>query len=376
MMTPARRPRALFVGSTTYDLPLRAGLARKWDSLAERMDVRVIGRAGEIRAQDPRFRLLRMPFHAAGTFQLAVLAAVLAEGRRFKPDVVIAQSPYEALPALAVRRGLRPVPRIVAEIHGDWRIAARLYGSRARRMGAGLADRAALLALRRADGTRTLSGFTAHLAEQATGRRPLAIFPTYFDLASFLAEPPRPLPREPAVAWVGALQQSKAPDVFAQAWRLTARRVPDARLTMVGDGPLRSVAEALAQDFPGRARFERQLAPPEVARVLDESTLLAVTSLSEGLGRIVIEAFTRGRPVVASAAGGIPDMVSHERTGLLVPPGDVEQLADGLVRVLLDRAFAARLGRSALDDAASFQWSHERYADAVRELVEKAMRQR
>jgi glycogen(starch) synthase len=374
MSARLRRPRVLFVGSTTYDLPLSASLARKWNSLAEHLDVRVIGRAGEVRAQDPRFRLLRLPVRAAGAFQLSLPPVILAEGRRFKPDVVIAQSPYEALPVLAVRRALRPLPRVVAEVHGDWRTAPRLYGSRTRRIGAGLADRAALLALRRADGTRSLSHFTAAITEQATGRRPLASFPTYFDLASFLAEPARPLPPDPVAAWVGVLQQYKAPHVFAEAWRRTAKRVPEARLTMVGEGPLRSVAEALARDLPGRVRLEPRLPPPEVARVLDESTLLVLPSWAEGMGRVVIEAFTRGRPVVGSAAGGIPDLVTHGRTGLLVPPGDVEQLADALVRVLSDRALAERLGRAALEEAPSFHWSDERYADAVRELVEKALR--
>jgi glycosyltransferase involved in cell wall biosynthesis len=369
-----RRPRVLFVGSTTYGLPLSASLARKWDSLAERMDVRVIGRAGEIRAHDGRFYLVRQPFRAAGAFQIILPLVLLAEGRRFKPDVVLAQSPYEALAVLAVRRTLRPPPRVVVEVHGDWRTAPRVYGSRARRIGARLADRAGLLALRRADGARSLSHFTATITEQATGHKPLASFPAYFDLASFRAEPARPLPPEPTVAWVAMLQQYKAPYVFAEAWRRTARRVPQARLTMVGDGPLRSVAEALVRDLPGRVRLERRLPPPEVARILDESTLLVLPSWSEGMPRVVMEAFTRGRPVVGSTAGGIPDLVTHGRTGLLVPPGDAERLADALVSVLSDRSLAERLGRAALDEAAFFQRSPTEYADAVRELVDTAMR--
>jgi glycosyltransferase involved in cell wall biosynthesis len=305
---------------------------------------------------------------------VALPTVVVAEARRFKPNVVIAQSPFEALPVLAVRRSFRWSPRVVVEVHGDWRTAPRLYGSRVRRLAAGVADGAALLAVRRAYGTRSLSGFTAKVAEEATGRKPLAIFPTYFDLASFLAEPVRPLPSEPAVAWVGALQRYKAPHIFAEAWRRIATRVPEARLTMVGDGPLRSVAEALSRDCPDRVRFEPRLSPPEVARVLDESTVLALPSWVEGMGRVVIEAFTRGRPVVGSDAGGIPDLVTHERTGLLVPPGDVEQLAAALVRVLSDPTLAERMAGAALREAESLHWSHERYADAVLELVERAMR--
>jgi glycosyltransferase involved in cell wall biosynthesis len=371
-----RRLRVLFVGGTTYGLPLSASLARKWDSLAERMDVRVVGRAGDIRAQDPRFRLVRQPVQAAGAFQIILPFVILAEGRQFKPDVVIAQSPYEGLAVLAVRRALRPSPRLVVEVHGDWRTAPRGYGSRARRIGARLADRGALLALRGADGTRSLSPFTAAITERATGNKPLASFPAYFDHASFVAEPARPLPAEPTVAWVAMLQHHKAPYVFAEAWRRTARRMPEARLTMVGDGPLRPVAETLVRDLPGRVRLERRLPPREVSRILDESTLLVLPSWSEGMPRVVMEAFTRGRPVVGSAVGGIPDMVTHGRNGLLVPPGNAEHLADALVSVLSDRPLAEQLARAALDDAAFFHRSAAEYADAVQELVEKVIRGR
>ena len=70
-------------------------------------------------------------------------------------------------------------------------------------------------------------------------------------------------------------------------------------------------------------------------------------SWPEGLGRVVIEAFARGRAVVATDAGGIPDLVTHGVEGLLVPPGDVAALAAALDRVLLDRGLAERLGEAA-----------------------------
>ena len=108
--------------------------------------------------------------------------------------------------------------------------------------------------------------------------------------------------------------------------------------------------------------------------MLDESTVLALPSASEGLGRVVIEAFARGRPVVGSDVGGIPDLVRPERNGLLVPPGDPEQLADALTRVLRDRSLAERLARGAAEDAARYAWTPNGYADAVVTLVDDARR--
>jgi glycosyltransferase involved in cell wall biosynthesis len=369
------RPRVLFVGNTTYQLPLSSGLARKWDSLAERMELRVVAEAAPgPQASDPRFRLVRLSDRAfAGAFHVALAPVVASEIRRFRPEVVIVQSPYEALPVLATRFAVRHSPRLVVEIHGDWRSATRLYGSRLRRAFAGVADPAALFALRRADATRALGNFTAALATSATGRPPVAIFPTYTDLESFVVEPRRPLPETPAVAWVGVLQRVKNPEVLARAWPLVSERVPEARLAVVGDGPLRPVIEALRRQFPERVETIPCLSPREVAQLLDRSTALVLPSWTEGFGRVAIEAFTRGRPVVGSAVGGIPDIVQPERNGLLVPPGDEQRLADALVRVLADRPLAERLGEAAARAAHRFQWPTERYANAVRDLVQQAL---
>ncbi len=359
------KPRVLFVGATTYELPLTQSLAKKWDAVDRELVPRIIGRGRQ--NGDPRFRLLE----ATGARFFAALSPVVAsELRRFRPAAVITQSPYEALACLPSLRAIRPPPALIVELHGDWRTAPRAYGSRARRLVAPLTDRAAVLALRRADGIRAVGSFTAELAENATGRRPTAVFTTYSDVQSFKQRPVQPLPEQPAVAWVGVFQRYKDPETFVRAWRLVAKRVPEARLVMVGEGPLRELVEGLAHEFPDRVRLTGRLSQPEVADVLDRSTLLALPSLSEGLPRVAIEAFIRGRPVVGTAAGGIPDIVIPERNGLLVPPRDSERLAAALERLLADRDLAGRLGQAAQGDADRFASSAEEYARAVRNLVD------
>ena len=94
-------------------------------------------------------------------------------------------------------------------------------------------------------------------------------------------------------------------------------------------------AAALVRDLPAQTRWTESLSTPEVARALDEATVLVLPSRSEGLGRVVVEAFCRGRGVVGSRVGGIPDLVEDGVTGLLVAPGDAHALADALVRVLV-----------------------------------------
>lgn len=371
------KPRVLFVGHTHYDLPLSRALARKWDALSERLELRVVASARKVTEPDDRFRLLRFrgPRAVEGSAFYTALPAVLArEITRFRAEVIIAQSPFEGLAAITARRFVTNRPAVVIEVHGDWRTAARLYGSPARRLYAAAADRAALYALERADATRALSDYTAGLVRAATGRHPVGVFPAYFDYESFAAGPRAPLPEVATAVWIGALQRGKNVDGFVDGWRIVADRLPQARLVMIGDGPLRPLAERLAADLPGRVELIWELAPPEVARRLDQATVLVLPSLSEGLGRVILEAFMRGRPVVAAAVGGIPDLVMPERNGLLVPPGDVDALADALVRVLHDRALADRLGRAAAEDAKRRPpWSGEQYAEAVTELVDRML---
>jgi glycosyltransferase involved in cell wall biosynthesis len=350
-------------------------LARKWDALERELELRVVARAGAVQASDPRFRLLGPGRSLRGpVFYAWLAAAVAAETRRFRPQVVICQSPYEAFACLAAW-GRAERPRLIVELHADWRTATRLYGSRLRRAFARMSDRAARFALRRADATRALSEFTARLAREATGRPPAASFPAYIDLESFTATPPRPPPSAPAVAWIGVLERCKDPRAIAEAWRIVAAEVPDARLVVVGRGPLRAVVDRLAREFPTRVRAASRLESREVARLLDESTLLAMSSAdgAEGLPRVIMEALTRGRPVVCTGVGGVSDIVTDGRNGLVVPPGHPRELARAMVRVLSDRGLAARLASGAREHAERAAWTPGAYAVAVRQLVDRVI---
>jgi glycosyltransferase involved in cell wall biosynthesis len=87
------------------------------------------------------------------------------------------------------------------------------------------------------------------------------------------------------------------------------------------------------------------------------------------MGRVVVEAFCRGRAVIGSRVGGIPDLVEHGVNGLLVPPGDTAALADGLVRILRDRELAERLAARARESAEPWLATPEEYAARLRAAV-------
>ena len=258
---------------------------------------------------------------------------------------------------------------MILDLHGDWRAPTRLYGSRARRLLDPLADALARRALRRADGVRTISAYTTELV-RAEGMEPAAEFPAFMDLEPFLVKPVVPLPQTPRALFVGVLERYKAFDVLAEAWRAVARSVPDAVLHVVGQGTLAPVAHSLVEQLPGRVEWSPSLTANEVAAALDSATLLVLPSRSEGMGRVVIEAGCRGRAVVGSRVGGIPDVVVDGKTGVLVPPGDAGALAEALELVLSDRALAERLGADARIRVEPWLATPEEYARRVRDLVQ------
>jgi glycosyltransferase involved in cell wall biosynthesis len=356
------RPRVVFVGRTRYRLPLEGPLAAKWDALSARLDLRVLASGT---GADPRFRLVRPRPLDGPLFYATLPARVARELRSFEPHAVVAESAFEAVACELARIGTRSRAKLVVEVHGDWRTSTRLYGSRARALLGRPADGLATWALRRADAVRAVSGFTASLV-RGVGREPDGVFTAYTDLGAFDG-PPAPLPDEPRVVFVGVLERYKNVDGLAAAWREVSRRVPGARLHVVGDGPQADVAAALAREG---ARWDRRLPQAEVARALDEARALVLPSESEGLPRVVVEAFLRGRPVVATRTGGTPEIVEHEVNGLLVERSDPAALAAALERVLADGELAARLGAAARESALRWRTTPDEFADRFRALVD------
>jgi glycosyltransferase involved in cell wall biosynthesis len=369
------KPRVLFVGRTRYRLPLPEWLARKWRAVGEQLDYHVLASADGNARSDDRFELVAPAPVADGVLFYARLPLRARRAiQRWRPDAVVAEDPRTATLVMAGRLlAGRPRPKVICEVHGDWRHSTRLYGAGGRRLLAPLVDALDRYGVRHSDAVRALSLYTATLVKTVRGRMPDAVFPTYTDLTVFTADPVAELPERPTALFVGVLERYKNVDGLAAAWRRVAIRVPEARLVVVGKGPMHSEVDLLRAELPDRVEHFEELSPDGIARSLDGATVLVLPSRHEGLGRVVIEAFARGRGLVASRAGGILDLVDDGVEGLLVDPEDVAGLADALTLALSDRRLAERIGAAGRMRFTAWNQTPEEFAGHVKELVETAL---
>ena len=185
------------------------------------------------------------------------------------------------------------------------------------------------------------------------------------------ARPPRPLLAEPPlVAYAGRLSPEKGVHVLLRAFAALAALRPDARLLLVGEGPERERLERLAAaaGITDRVIFTGLLTRAETEAVLDRAWVQVIPSLlEEPFGLALAEALMRGTTVVASASGGPAELVEDGVTGLLVAPGDAQELADAIAGLLGDRRRVELLGTAGRAWALE-NLDRERFVDRFVEL--------
>jgi len=158
----------------------------------------------------------------------------------------------------------------------------------------------------------------------------------------------------PLIGTVTRLSPQKAPLDFVRAAARVAKRHPQCWFMMVGDGPLRAEVEALAAELGIADRLVLTGLRRDVPELLAAFDLFTLSSLWEGLPRVLPQAMATGLPIVATACDGSAEAISDGNNGYLVPPGNPDLLADRLSRLLDDPALAARMGQDGLARVAEF----------------------
>jgi glycosyltransferase involved in cell wall biosynthesis len=155
-----------------------------------------------------------------------------------------------------------------------------------------------------------------------------------------------------------------------QAFSIARRKHPEARLWLVGDGPLRSDLENRVRELnlKGSVRFwgfQKDIRP-----MLRSADVFVMASLWEGLPFSVLEAMAEGIPVVSTDSDGIRELVDHRKTGLIVPPDDPGRFAEAVLQILDDPGLARRMGYNARQKTVE-QFGMERMIRELQDLYEE-----
>lgn len=155
------------------------------------------------------------------------------------------------------------------------------------------------------------------------------------------------------IVYVGNLLPVKNPELVLQSFARfikASRETPEARLVMIGKGPLEDglKAEASRLGVDSQVVWTGALEPSAVVRYLQAADAVCIPSDNEGLPNVLLEAMACGRPVIATNVGGIPEILNQRKLGLLVPPKNPEAMANAMKEILtapVDEDFIAAEGR-------------------------------
>jgi glycogen(starch) synthase len=154
----------------------------------------------------------------------------------------------------------------------------------------------------------------------------------------------------PVLLCIGRLQSDKGFDLAIRTFARLRDRGVVAKLTLAGDGPEKGRLVALARDIgiAGQIEFPGWVMPDQVGALINTATMVVMPSRwPEPFGLVALQAAQMGRPVVACAVGGLPEVIDHGVTGVLVAPDDEQAMADAIEKILSDAPAARRMGESA-----------------------------
>jgi glycogen(starch) synthase len=173
---------------------------------------------------------------------------------------------------------------------------------------------------------------------------------------------PAPLAFDPPRLFcVGRLAPEKGFDLALAALPSILARFAKARLVIVGDGPLRYALRHQTQELgiDGAVDFTGWVTPGNIPDLLNTATMLLMPSRHDSLPMAALEAALMGRPIVASRVGGLPEVVAHEQTGLLVESENSAAIADAVVSLLEEPQKASQFGLAGRERARElFSWNH------------------
>jgi L-malate glycosyltransferase len=285
--------------------------------------------------------------------------------KQLKPDVIHAHDPHAvAMAALGLSMSTQLAkPPLLASRRVDFHMKGNALSRwKYRQVDCFVCASDAIRAMVVADGVPASHAVTIHEG---------------IDVARAAAAPPADLHAElwlphhaPIVGNVAALVPHKGQRHLIEAAAIVVRRIPDARFVIAGEGELRPQLERQIKEH----RLEKHVFlvgfRPDVLSVHKAFDVFVMSSLTEGLGTSLLDAMACGKPIVATTAGGMPEVVADRETGVLVPPRDDEALAAAIIQLLDDEGRRRAMG-AAGERRVRERFSTERMVQDTLKLYER-----
>ncbi len=351
--------KVLFISNTHYDFKQEASvlhLKDKFEGLSKGADIFVLarGRPQSKKIWGCHFYLLPNK----SFFWLLALRMAFGICLVKKIDIIVAQSPLlEGLIGRILKKFSRR-RQLIVEAHGDWLEAPFLYQKRSfegfkRKLVPGMARKS----FRAADKIRVNSKYLENQVKKVVSDKSIFVFPTFTNIDWFLKETGGSL--GDYLLFVGGLEPVKG-----LSYLLEAMKKLEAKLILVGEGSQRAELAKLVQELglEQKVVFKGKLLLAETKTLMKNCYCLVLPSLSEGFGRVIIEAFALAKPVVASRTGAIPELVQDNYNGFLVEPKSSQQLAEKLKILLGNKDLAQTMGQRGRQ-LVSQKFSNQKYIE-------------
>lgn len=377
-----------FIGGARYSNPLDKTSEKKFRDLKPLGELFITGFSQNILprqfTQHAHFYLMpQLPWTLLRYAEMLILGTSLSLWVifRHRVQILVAQSPYEGVAAALAKMMANWFGRkvvLVVESHGDFEESLFLQKQiRFTGIYRLLMRYAANFTLNSAELLRSVSHVTGQQLQRWVSDKSIVQFPAWTDIETFLSfGVQRDKGECQKILYAGVLTYLKGLTHLVNAFASIAQYFPQTELVIIGREDDKAYADQLKAQvrklgLESQVQFMPQLEQPELAKYMSQASVFVLPSLSEGLGRVVLEAMATGTPAIASNVGGIPDMVQSGINGFLVPPGDEKALADRLRWMLEHPTEAQEMGRMGRDFAAQF-FSTEAYVQGYQKIFEAA----